>query len=201
MGNIGGSRKHFPHYKRRNQAVPLQDTFKKKRTATLHPLVQLEMQRLFIYRQRGAAQKMRLDLRQHAITQRIHLDLAVNNLVKLGWQLQSDWNRPSLPKWCVGEKQQQRWGWRATPKPPEKVITLPVQVSASSARSPSPTVWKTKRMGFDSGNRLDLCTCTRPLRRVSCVRPHPAEIARWRHLLQGALVSGSHCLRSEMTGV
>lgn len=37
-------------------------------------------------------------------------------------------------------------------------------------------------------------------RRVPCVRPHPLEIERWRHLLRGALVSGSHCLRGEMTG-
>lgn len=61
----------------------------KEDTAVLHPPVQLQMQHLFIYR-REAAERMRLDLSQHAITQRIHLDLAVNNLVNLGRRLQSD---------------------------------------------------------------------------------------------------------------
>lgn len=151
------------------------------------------MQHLFIYR-REAAERMRLDLWQHAITQRIHLDLAVHNLVNLGRRLQSDWNLASLTEWCAVEERQRRRGRQVTPKLPEMVITQPAELSPSSSRSLAPDCLKNKRMGFDSGDRLDLCAWARGHVGVF----HACGLIRWRsrdgdifyeeHSCRGAIV-------------
>lgn len=151
---------------------------------------------VFIYQQSEAEEKMRLDLSQHAITQRIDMDLAVNNLLKPWWRLQSDWNIFTLQDGVVLVRS-------VTPKPLEIVITLPVYTSSSTTPSPSFTVWKTKAWDSIQGEIRFVCalfsssTC---LPGLLCGRLCRAEAERWQHLLQGALMSGSHCLRARMTG-
>lgn len=108
-------------------------------------------------------------------------------------------------EWCsVGEER------GVTPKPLEIVITLPVYTTPNTTPSPSFTVWKTKGWDLIQSQIRFVCVRVCVLFVVTvcwsvhllfmCVPVPCTEIEGWQHLLQGALMSGSHCLCVELTG-